>query len=55
MVCQLVGFLGSIKMESFLRLVALVWIPKENIGRSGGSSGVVDFAMANIWFAKTIH
>jgi hypothetical protein len=52
---QFDGFLGSIKMESLLRLVTLVWVPKGNIGRSGGSSGVVDFTAANVRFAKTIY
>jgi hypothetical protein len=42
-------------MESFLRLVTLVGVPKRDIRRSGGSSGVVDFAPTNVGFAKTIH
>jgi hypothetical protein len=52
---QFGGFLGSIKVESFLWLVALVGVPKGNIRWGGGSSGVADFATANVWFAETIH
>jgi hypothetical protein len=52
---QLVGFLGSVVMESFLQLVTLARVPKENIRWGGGSSRVVDVTTANVWFAKTIH
>jgi hypothetical protein len=55
MMHQLVGFLGSIKMESFPWLVALVGVPKRNIRWDGGSSRVADFTMANVGFAKTIY
>jgi hypothetical protein len=55
MVCQFVGVLGPVKMESFLQLVTLVGVPKRNIRWDGGSSGVADFAAANVQFAKTIH